>query len=863
MIYKSVFAAARINIYRIARPSFIRNFGASSNMASLSKRQETESAIATGTFHELVNRLNQSKSPYVRGHMNNPVAWQMWDAEAIALAKKLNRMIFLSIGYSACHWCHVMEKESFMSPEVAAILNKAFIPIKLDREERPDIDDVYMNYVQATTGSGGWPLNVFLTPDLEPVFGGTYWPGPHSSASSTLGGEGQVTFIDILEKLRDVWQTQQLRCRESAKDITRQLQEFAEEGTYSKQSGAGADGEEDLEVELLEEAYKHFASRYDPVNGGFSRAPKFPTPANLSFLVNLSRFSNAVADIVGYEECAHALEMAIKTLISISRGGIHDHIGHGFARYSVTADWSLPHFEKMLYDQAQLLRVYTDAFDSAHDPELLGAMYDIAAYITSPPVLSPTSGFHSSEDADSLPTPSDTDKREGAFYVWTHKEFKQILGQRDADVCARHWGVLPDGNVERVNDPHDEFINQNVLHIQTTPGKLAKEFGLSEEEVVRIIKASTEKLREYRESKRVRPALDDKIIVAWNGLAIGALAKCSVVLDNVDRIKAQEFRLAAENAAKFIRQSLFDPASGQLWRIYRGEERGDTPGFADDYAYLISGLIDLYEATFDDSYLQFAEQLQRYLNIYFLAPGPTATPSPTTTTSTSTSTSIDTTTPQSSSAGYYTTPSTLHQTPTHPAPLFRLKAGTDASTPSPNGVIARNLLRLSTLLEDDTYRRLARDTVSAFAVEIMQHPFLFVGLLDAVVGLEVGVKGVVGVIGQNDDVGLGEAEREAAREGDAGVENVEEGLRAATGASPLAAREAVIRRARAEAGSAASTSTAVVSIIDVRTTGDTTVSESAQKSNWLRTRNLLLRDIRPGKNYLLVCEAGTCRVIDI
>lgn len=506
-----------------------------------------------------------------------------------------------------------MEKESFMSPEVAAILNKAFIPIKLDREERPDIDDVYMNYVQATTGSGGWPLNVFLTPDLEPVFGGTYWPGPHSSASSTLGGEGQVTFIEILEKLRDVWQTQQLRCCESAKDITRQLQEFAEEGTYSKQRGAGAeaDEEEDLEVELLEEAYKHFASRYDPVNGGFSRAPKFPTPANLSFLVNLSRFSNAVADIVGYEECAHALEMAIKTLISISRGGIHDHIGHGFARYSVTADWSLPHFEKMLYDQAQLLGVYADAFDSTHDPELLGAMYDVAAYITSPPVLSPTGGFHSSEDADSLPTPSDTDKREGAFYVWTHKEFKQILGQRDADVCARHWGVLPDGNVERVNDPHDEFINQNVLNIQTTPGKLAKEFGLSEEEVVRIIKASTEKLREYRESKRVRPALDDKIIVAWNGLAIGALAKCSVVLDNVDRIKAQEFRLAAENAAKFIRQSLFDPASGQLWRIYRGDERGDTPGFADDYAYLISGLIDLYEATFDDSYLQFAEQLQR------------------------------------------------------------------------------------------------------------------------------------------------------------------------------------------------------------------------------------------------------------
>ncbi|KKZ61971.1 hypothetical protein EMCG_03528 [[Emmonsia] crescens] len=822
-------------------------------MASLSERRSSEAEMGAGTSHELVNRLNQSKSPYVRGHMNNPVAWQMWDSEAIALARKLNRMVFLR--------CHVMEKESFMSPEVAAILNKSFIPIKLDREERPDIDEVYMNYVQATTGSGGWPLNVFLTPDLEPVFGGTYWPGPHSSTLSSLGGEGQVTFIEILEKLRDVWQTQQLRCRESAKDITNQLREFAEEGTHSKQKDA--DGDEDLEIELLEEAYQHFASRYDPVNGGFSRAPKFPTPANLSFLVHLSRYPSAVADIVGYDECARAIEMATKTLISMSRGGIHDQIGHGFARYSVTADWSLPHFEKMLYDQAQLLDVCVDAFDSVHDPELLGAIYDIATYITSSPILSPTGGFHSSEDADSLPTTSDTEKREGAFYVWTQKEFKQILGQRDADVCARHWGVLPDGNVARGNDPHDEFINQNVLSIQVTPGKLAKEFGLSEEEVVKIIKTSREKLREYRESKRVRPDLDDKIIVAWNGLAIGALAKCSIVLDNVDRDKAQEFRLAAENAVRFIKQSLFNPASGQLWRIYRDGERGDTPGFADDYAYLVSGLIDLYEATFDDSYLQFAEQLQQYLNKYFLAPGPTPAPASTPTTTTTETTPASSVSAGSSSSGYYTTPSTLTQTFTHPPPLFRLKTGTDAATPSPNGVIARNLLRLSTLLEDDTYKRLAQETVNAFAVEIMQHPFLFVGLLDVVVGLEVGVKGIVGVIGQS-DVGLtssvvGEGMNEGEGDADMKMEDVDE---VAPVAPPLSARELVIQRARAEAGPAASTSTTAVSIIDLRT-GDADVSASVEKSNWLRTRNALLRDIRPGKNYLLVCEAGTCRVVDI
>lgn len=503
-----------------------------------------------------------------------------------------------------------MEKESFMSNEVASILNKSFIPIKLDREERPDIDDVYMNYVQATTGSGGWPLNVFLTPDLEPVFGGTYWPGPNATSLPRIGGEGPITFIDILEKLRDVWNTQQLRCKESAKEITKQLRQFAEEGTHSKVAADSTEGEEDLEVELLEEAYQHFASRYDSVNGGFSRAPKFPTPANLGFLVRLARYPRTVADIIGNEECANATDMVVKTLIKMARGGIRDQIGNGFARYSVTADWSLPHFEKMLYDQAQLLCVYVDAFDATHEPELLGAVYDLVTYITSPPILSRYGGFHSSEDADSLPTPNDTEKREGAFYVWTMKELQQILGHRDAEVCARHWGVHPDGNVSRANDPHDEFMNQNVLSIQATPSTIAKEFGLSEDEVIRILRGSRQKLREFREANRVRPDLDDKIIVSWNGLAIGALAKASILLESIDVEKSKHCRDVAERAVKFIRESLFEEETGQLWRIFRDGTRGDTPGFADDYAYLTAGLLDLYSATYDDSYLQLAEKLQ-------------------------------------------------------------------------------------------------------------------------------------------------------------------------------------------------------------------------------------------------------------
>jgi uncharacterized protein YyaL (SSP411 family) len=510
-----------------------------------------------------------------------------------------------------------MERESFMSPEIASILNGAFIPIKLDREERPDVDDVYMNYVQATTGSGGWPLNVFLTPDLEPVFGGTYWPGPNSTSLPRLSAEEHVGFLDILEKMRDVWQTQQQRCLQSAKEITRQLKEFAEEGTHSSPNGKTDD--EDLEVELLEDAYKHFVSRYDSVNGGFSTSPKFPTPANLSFLLRLSQFPEPVRDVIGQDECDHAAAMVVFTLRKMARGGIRDHIGYGFARYSVTQDWSLPHFEKMLYDQAQLLDVYLDAFKATHDPELLGAVYDISTYLTSAPMSAESGGIFSSEDADSLPHKGESEKREGAFYVWTLKELQQVLGEKDASVCAKHWGVRTDGNVAPQNDPHDELMNQNVLSIKSTPSLLAKEFGLTEEDVVKTLKSARLKLREYRVRERPRPDLDDKIVVSWNGLAIGALARSALVLEDIDPGKSNECKTAAVRAAAFIKESLYDAHSGQLWRVYR-EGRGDTPAFADDYAFLTHGLINLYEATFDDCYLQFADTLQSLNPLSYLPP---------------------------------------------------------------------------------------------------------------------------------------------------------------------------------------------------------------------------------------------------
>lgn len=498
-----------------------------------------------------------------------------------------------------------MERESFMSPEVASLLNTSFIPIKIDREERPDIDAIYMNYVQATTGSGGWPLNVFLTPDLQPVYGGTYWPGPNSSTALT--GE-TVTFIRILEKIRAMWRMQEDKCRSSATEITRQLKEFAEEGVHSYQMGGKGEAE-GLEIELLEEAYQHFQKQYDPVNGGLGLSPKFPTPVKLAFLLRLSQWPEAVTDIVGEDECTNAVAMAVNTLRKMARGGIRDQIGYGFARYSVTNDWSLPHFEKMLYDQAQLLDVYLDAFLITHDPEMLGALYDIATYLTSPPMAAPYGGFYSAEDADSYPSHTDNEKREGAYYVWTLKEFQTVLFDRNAEVCANFYGVTADGNVAPENDPHDEFISQNVLRLASTPSALVKRLGMADAEVVKILKKSRRKLREYRERERPRPPLDDKIVVSWNGLAIGALARTSAALQKIDPGKADECLAAAEKAVTFIRKELFDEATGKLWRIYR-EGRGDTPGFADDYAFLIQGLIELYEATFREDYLQFADTLQ-------------------------------------------------------------------------------------------------------------------------------------------------------------------------------------------------------------------------------------------------------------
>ncbi|EME47363.1 hypothetical protein DOTSEDRAFT_41782 [Dothistroma septosporum NZE10] len=652
----------------------------------------------------LANRCGESKSPYVRSHMDNPTAWQLWTPETLDLARQTNRLLFVSIGYSACHWCHVMAHESFDDPRIAQLLNEYFVPIKIDREERPDIDRQYMDFLQATSGGGGWPLNVFVTPDLEPIFGGTYWPGPRSDRAQ-MGG---TTFEDILLKVSSMWKEQEERLRASGKEITKQLREFAQEGHIGGRDGKGDDND-GLELDLLDDAFQHYKKRYDRKFGGFGAAPKFPTPVHIRPLLHVACYPKEVREIVGEDESIEVRAMAVKSLENMAKGGIKDQIGHGFARYSVTRDWSLPHFEKMLYDNAQLLPVYLEAYMLTKSQLFLETTHDIAKYLTSAPMASDLGGICSAEDADSLPTAIDHHKREGAYYVWTMDEFKKILTDEEVKVCSAYWGVKSEGNIDKQHDIQGELVGQNTLCVQHEPAELARELSMSEEDVKRTLANGREKLLAYRQKDRPRPALDDKIVTSWNGLAVGGLARAGAALG------VPEYIAAAEKAVNCIRAQLFDEKAKTLKRVYR-EGPGETQGFADDYAFLISGLLDLYESTFDSQWLEFADILQQTQTKLFW---------------------------DEEKFGFFSTPAN------QPDILFRTKDAMDNAEPSVNGVSAMNLFRLGSLLYDATYEKMGKRTVAAFDVEIGQHPGLFSGILGSVVASKMGMKGVM-VVGDGD-----------------------------------------------------------------------------------------------------------------
>ena len=512
------------------------------------------------------NRLQHEKSPYLRQHALNPVDWFPWGEEALAKAREEDKPIFLSIGYSTCHWCHVMERESFEVESTAALLNQWLVPVKIDREERPDIDRIYMNYVQAATGGGGWPMSVWLTPDLHPFVGGTYFPPDNRY--------GRPGFPDILRRVAQAWRDDRAKIVESSSSVMEELR---------RQSAVTADGPDHIPASVMESAFQQFRRTYDSKLGGFGGPPKFPRPSVHNFLL---RYWKRTGD-------DEALDMVAETLIAMEKGGMNDQLGGGFHRYSVDEYWFVPHFEKMLYDQAQLIGSYLEAFQITGNATMALAARRTIDYVLRE-MTAPEGAFWSAEDADSVVDPADPHhKSEGWFYIWSWAEVVELLGEQKARWFAYRYGMEPNGNV--VNDPHHEFTGRNILFQAHGLEETAHHFDRDPDEVMRAIAEAQQQLFQAR-GKRVRPGLDDKILTAWNGLMISAIARAAAILD--DRAYAD----AAARAAAFLLATMRSPEGGLLRRYRDGEAA--IGAMLDDYAFLVQGLIDLYEATFEFRYLK-------------------------------------------------------------------------------------------------------------------------------------------------------------------------------------------------------------------------------------------------------------------
>ena len=601
------------------------------------------------------NRLINEKSPYLLQHAHNPVDWYPWGQEAFETAAREKKPIFLSIGYSTCHWCHVMERESFENEEVAAFMNSRFVNIKVDREERPDVDRVYMTFVQATTGGGGWPLSVFLTPSLKPFVGGTYFP-PEDRY-------GQPSFLKVLRRVADAWETNRVKISESGNQIMTALVHSAASTTSAKVS-----------PKVIETAYQDMARNHDAREGGFGTAPKFPRPVTLNFLFSVYSRSPS-----GAEAGEAALEMALLTLRKMAAGGIHDQLGGGFHRYSVDSLWRIPHFEKMLYDQAQLANAYLEAYQITGDLRYEAVARDTLDYVRRD-LTDAAGGFYSAEDADSLKTPGGREKAEGAFYLWTKPEIDQALGA-DAEIFNYQYGIEPEGNAPMTSDPQGEFQGKNVLYLRQSFAETAKHFGKSELDVDESMRYRRAALLEIR-SKRPRPHLDDKIIAAWNGLMISAFARGAQVLGDATYLQS------ATRAAEFARQNLYQQKSGQLWRSYRGGA-STVNGFAEDYAFMIQGLLDLYQASFDVQWLRLAERLQATQDSLFW---------------------------DDRNSGYFSS------TGQDASILIRMKEDNDNAEPAPSSISALNLLRLAQIRDSKAMHDRAEKTVSAFAAALNHFP---------------------------------------------------------------------------------------------------------------------------------------------
>jgi hypothetical protein len=585
------------------------------------------------------NRLAKELSPYLLQHRDNPVDWYPWGEEALSRARAEDKPIFLSIGYSTCHWCHVMEHESFETQPVADVLNRDFVSIKVDREERPDVDDIYMRAVQMMTGSGGWPLSLFLTPDGRPFYGGTYFP-----PTSRWGRPG---FVTILESIANAWRTRREELESSAGEMLAHLG-HDEEAT----PGPARIGPRDA-PQILAAAQRQIASQYDPTEGGFGGAPKFPPSMRLELLLRVERRSaTATATATGRPETR---EMVVRTLSKMAAGGMYDQVGGGFHRYSVDAHWLVPHFEKMLYDNAMLARVYVLAHRAFGTPEYAAIARDTLDYLLREMIPDDSSGgFFAAQDADSGGV-------EGTFYVWNPDSLERAVGREAAPVVAARFGVTPQGNFEE---------HETVLSVVKSVAELAAEFGKPEAAIEALLAEARAKMYAAR-ALRVAPATDDKLLTDWSALAISAFALASRVLAE------PRYEEAARAAAdRILRNCIRDG------RLLHRERAGSAaiPGFATDYAYGIEALLDLYEATFEPDYFQQALRLQETFDRDFADPR----------------------------GGYFLSAGT------HDGLIVRPRESYDGATPSSNSVAAMNLLRLGAFTGDERYEKRADALFEAF-----------------------------------------------------------------------------------------------------------------------------------------------------
>jgi uncharacterized protein YyaL (SSP411 family) len=633
------------------------------------------------------NSLSEETSPYLLQHAENPVDWMPWGLEAFERAQREDKPVFLSVGYSTCHWCHVMERESFENPAVAAVMNHHFINVKVDREEHPEVDATYMAYVQATTGQGGWPMSVWLTPEGNPIVGGTYFP-----PDDRFGRPG---FTRLCQEIGAIWRDDREKLTTQARLTMQRLQQRADETSLTMPT----------DVAAFDEFLDECKDLYDEEFGGFGGAPKFPRPATLEALLVLQDRFGPASD---KGRCAGA--MVDKTLRAMAAGGIHDQLRGGFHRYSVDRYWHVPHFEKMLYDQAQLASVYLSAWQISQALEMREVAERIFDYVLGE-LADSRGGFHAAEDADSLPTDGSEEKLEGAYWTWRADEIQHLLAPEDAALFCAAYGVEQGGNARPESDPHRELSGRNTLFQAAALEDLAVTFSHDTASLTLRLESARSALLAAR-AQRPLPHRDDKIITSWNAMMVSALARGSRVLNRPDLLTA------ARAALEFIHTDLWDEPAALLGRSFRGRPSG-VDGFPQDYAALIAALLEMAAADPDERWLNWAVGLQEAMDARFW----------------------------DQDRGGYVMRATLGA-----ETLMTLKEDYDGAEPSANSMSVLNLLRLSTLLERPLWSGRAQQMLTASAANLRQQPHAVPLLLTAfdladrgLVKLEVGGAELLGV----------------------------------------------------------------------------------------------------------------------